>query len=92
MCQNLHIPHTILNFGEERSIDLDTLDLFLAKSDKIYTHVSVIHSETTSGVLNKIDLIGQTIKSYLPGNTLLCLIKNIFFSSPNLEKTSLFKK
>jgi 2-aminoethylphosphonate-pyruvate transaminase len=36
------------------------------KSDKEITHVAVIHSETTSGLINPIQELGKSIKSINP--------------------------
>lgn len=36
----------------------------ILKNDKAITHVSIVHSETTSGILNDIEEIGKTVKEY----------------------------
>jgi len=34
------------------------------KADRAITHVAVVHSETTTGMLNPIDEIGKIVKKY----------------------------
>ena len=36
----------------------------MLKNDKDITHVSIVHSETTSGILNDIEEVGKTVKEY----------------------------
>ncbi|MCR2032628.1 2-aminoethylphosphonate--pyruvate transaminase [Anaerofustis stercorihominis] len=36
----------------------------ILKNDKAITHVSIVHSETTSGILNDIEEIGKVVKEY----------------------------
>ncbi len=71
MCRLLGVPVQMENFPEDRAIDLDQVEEIL-KNGKQFTHVGVIHSETSSGVLNNVESIGQLVKKYLPSN-ILCL-------------------
>ena len=43
--------------------DLEKLETTL-KADRAITHVAVVHSETTTGMLNPIDEIGKIVKKY----------------------------
>jgi len=49
--------------GELEPPDLEKLDATL-KEDRAITHVAVVHSETTTGMLNPIEKIGKIVKKY----------------------------
>lgn len=49
--------------GEMDPPDLEKLEATL-KADRAITHVAVVHSETTTGMLNPIDEIGKIVKKY----------------------------
>jgi 2-aminoethylphosphonate-pyruvate transaminase len=49
--------------GELEPPDLEKLDATL-KEDQAITHVAVVHSETTTGMLNPIEKIGKIVKKY----------------------------
>ncbi len=69
MCRLLGVSVHMENFPEDRAIDLDRVEEIL-KNGKKYTHVGVIHSETSSGVLNNVESIGKLVKKYLPSTYL----------------------
>lgn len=56
MLQVYNIPHETLNY-QEGEINLDEVKSFL--NTQTYTHVSVIHCETTTGILNDINKIAS---------------------------------
>jgi 2-aminoethylphosphonate-pyruvate transaminase len=49
--------------GELDPPDLERLEATL-KADRAITHVAVVHSETTTGMLNPIETIGRIVKKY----------------------------
>jgi 2-aminoethylphosphonate-pyruvate transaminase len=56
----LQIDFVALNFGEEYWPELDQIEQALAR-DPAITHVSVVHCETTTGLLNPIEAIGSIV-------------------------------
>lgn len=66
ICQLLDIKCSMISFPEERAVDISAVENYLKKT-KGFTHVGVIHNETTAGVLNDVEALGQLIKKYLPG-------------------------
>lgn len=59
----LKIDHTIQKDSETEALQLDLLEQHLLKDSKL-THVAVVHGETTTGMLNPIDKIGQIVKAH----------------------------
>ncbi|CAF0832049.1 unnamed protein product [Adineta steineri] len=59
ICRALNIPHDVLSFHETERVHVDQVAEAL-KSNQ-YTHVAVIHCETSSGILNPIEEIGQLV-------------------------------
>ena len=57
----LGISYTILNFGELAPPDVERVQAELTHDSQI-THVAVVHSETTTGMLNPIEEIGRVVK------------------------------
>lgn len=66
MCNMLNIKCHMASFPEERSIKLKDVEKLLVKN--VFSHVGIIHNETTSGVLNNVEEIGQLVKKYLPNS------------------------
>lgn len=66
ICDLSEINCTMISFPEERAIDVDQVEKIIESSS--YTHVGVIHNETTSGVLNPVEKIGKVVKKHLPSN------------------------
>ena len=58
----LQIPYHLLDAGETATPDLVALQNLLI-SDSEITHVAVVHSETTTGMLNPINEIGRIVKA-----------------------------
>ena len=59
----LKINYTIEKFGDKEAIDINKVKEIL-ENDSSITHVSVVHSETTSGILNSIEKIGELVKEF----------------------------
>ena len=66
ICEKSGMKYDLRSFPENRAIDLRALEEFLKTKSNKYTTVGLIHGETSSGVLNRIELIGPMIKHYLP--------------------------
>ncbi|RTE66886.1 2-aminoethylphosphonate--pyruvate transaminase [Amphritea opalescens] len=64
----LSIDVKVWDFGEQGAIDLDALEQQLS-GDHGYSHVAVVHCETTTGRLNPIEQIAKIVK-----NSNTCLI------------------
>ena len=41
----------------------------IVSSDETYTTVAVVHCETSTGIVNDVEAIGQIVKSYQPGES-----------------------
>ncbi len=63
MLQHAKISHVVLRTPEDMPNDPVALEHTLS-SDKSITHVAVVHCETTTGILNPIDEIGQITKRH----------------------------
>ncbi len=59
----LNIDCHLMDFGETGAIDLDALDRLLAE-DLSFSHVAVVHCETTTGRLNPIERIAPIVKKH----------------------------
>lgn len=59
----LGIDYVIEKLGDKEEIDLSRVREILETTPDI-THVSVVHSETTSGMLNPIEKIGEIVKEF----------------------------
>lgn len=60
-CHN--IKHDPLNFNENEPSCLETIDSFLNKH-KTITHIACVHCETSSGLINNIQAIGELTKKH----------------------------
>ena len=65
ICQLLGIKCRMLSFPEENAVNISTIENYLIKNNN-FTHIGVVHNETTAGVLNDVEAIGQLVKSRLP--------------------------
>jgi 2-aminoethylphosphonate-pyruvate transaminase len=63
IAKTLKIPVVFNDSGELDPPDLAKLETTL-KTDRAITHVAVVHSETTTGMLNPIAEIGKIVKRY----------------------------
>lgn len=58
-----NINYVVLTYDENEVPNVLDIDSMLTK-DKDITHVGVIHSETTTGILNPIDVIAKVVKNH----------------------------
>jgi 2-aminoethylphosphonate-pyruvate transaminase len=63
IAQRCGINHVVQDSGELAAPDLARLNDTLS-TDKAITHVAVVHCETTTGMLNPIQKIGEIVKSH----------------------------
>lgn len=63
IARTLKIACVANDSGELDPPDLEKLETTL-KTDRAITHVAVVHSETTTGMLNPIEAIGRIVKKY----------------------------
>lgn len=88
MCKLLGLKHQIESFPEDRTIDINRVEKLL--KDSSFTNIAMVHSETTSGVLNKIEQVGSMVKYYLPNSTYVVDAMSSFGAVPiDLEKSSI---
>lgn len=67
ICKLLGIQSDMLSFPEDRAINLKQVDHYFSVNRHVtYTHICVIHNETTGGVLNNVEAIGQIARKYNP--------------------------
>lgn len=69
MCRTLNIPFDVVSFDETERVQVDRIAQQLETNR--YTHVAIIHCETSSGILNPIGEIGQLVYQHgaQPGST-----------------------
>ncbi|MDG2382154.1 MAG: 2-aminoethylphosphonate--pyruvate transaminase [Pirellulaceae bacterium] len=83
----LKIDHTIQKDSETEALQLDLLEQHLMK-DSDLTHVAVVHGETTTGMLNPIEKIGQMVKAH--GKTFIVDAMSTFGGVPiDIQKLSI---
>ncbi len=86
ICRILNIPHDVVSFNETERVKTDII------ADKLksntYTHVAIIHCETSSGILNPIEEIGQLVYDHGTNKGLLSL-NNLFNSREKKRFSSL---
>jgi len=63
IAKTLKINHAVNDSGELEPPDLEKLEATL-KEDQGITHVAVVHSETTTGMLNPIEKIAKVVKKF----------------------------
>ena len=63
ICRHAGINYRIQNFHYNEMPDAEVTEAILNEDPEI-THISMVHSETTSGILNDIETIGKISKKY----------------------------
>merc|ERR1719221_696811 len=72
MCKYLGIAHEFIEFPDSDPIDIEVVKQKLrADTGKTFTHVSVIHHETTAGVINPLEKLAKTLRSEFSHTNLL---------------------
>lgn len=62
ICEHAGITYSIYNERNDKRPDPQVVERML-KEDSAITHVSMVHSETTSGILNDIEAVGRVVKA-----------------------------
>ncbi|KAK7105061.1 2-aminoethylphosphonate--pyruvate transaminase-like [Littorina saxatilis] len=65
MCESTSIPYHMESFPEDQCVDLKRVEELL-KGDK-FSLVSCVHCETSSGVFNPVQEVGQLVNKVSPG-------------------------
>jgi 2-aminoethylphosphonate-pyruvate transaminase len=63
IAQRLQIPYQQLSCGELRPPTAAEVDSWLAENPQV-THVAMVHCETTTGMLNPVEEVGQVVKQH----------------------------
>lgn len=58
-----HINHHLLKFEETQTVDPQEIEKYLNQHPEV-THVSVVHCETTTGILNPLEDIAKVVKRH----------------------------
>lgn len=58
-----HINYELMGFEETQAVNPERVDTYLTEHPEV-THVSVVHCETTTGVLNPLKEIAQVVKKH----------------------------
>ncbi len=61
ICEHARIQYTVIAFAENENPDAQMIAKELDR-DAAITHVAMVHSETTSGILNDIDSVAKVVK------------------------------
>ena len=61
ICEHARIQYPVIEFAENENPDAQMIAKELDKDSSI-THVAMVHSETTSGILNDIDSVAKVVK------------------------------
>lgn len=62
MCEHAKINHAIIEFLENENPSADKIAQVLDNDNSI-THIAMVHSETTSGILNDIESVARVVKA-----------------------------
>jgi 2-aminoethylphosphonate-pyruvate transaminase len=65
ICEILGIPHKVLRYTDADVISPSDIKQKLVENPLV-SHVSVVHSETTTGLLNPIDQVGKMVNAHNP--------------------------
>ncbi|KAL5008652.1 hypothetical protein ScPMuIL_014233 [Solemya velum] len=86
ICELMQLPFFIASFPENEIVDLSRVEKILEKDDS-FTMVSIVHCETSSGVINPVESIGEVVKRFLPDSIYFVDAMSSFGAIPiDLEK------
>jgi 2-aminoethylphosphonate-pyruvate transaminase len=63
MLAQASIEHVVLKTAENKPVDASALERLLSSDGRI-THVAMVHCETTTGILNPIEAVGQVARAH----------------------------
>lgn len=79
ICEVLKIPYHIESFPENSKVNVRQVEELLM-DDPSFSMVAVVHCETSSGVINPVVELGQSIKRLIPSKSLIIIILNVKLS------------
>lgn len=62
ICRHAGIAYTLYEQENHKRPQADVVAKYLAE-DPAITHVSMVHGETTSGILNDVEAVGRVVKA-----------------------------
>ncbi|XP_061192462.1 2-aminoethylphosphonate--pyruvate transaminase-like [Saccostrea echinata] len=65
ICEILGVPYRLEGFAENSMVDVKKVEQIL-REDPSFSMVAVVHCETSSGVINPVEEVGQMVKKHLP--------------------------
>ncbi|XP_041353312.1 2-aminoethylphosphonate--pyruvate transaminase-like [Gigantopelta aegis] len=65
ICETVSIPYQMESFAEDSAVEPSRIEEVL-KADNSFTHVCIVHCETSSGVFNPVEQVGKIVKKYIP--------------------------
>ena len=74
ICETVSIPYQVESFAENSAVEPSRIEEVL-KKDNSFTHVCIVHCETSSGVFNPVQDVGKIVKKYIPSTEFLCYFK-----------------
>ena len=66
ICELMGVPFQVESFAENLKVDVKRVSDILS-NDKSFTLTCVCHCETSSGVINPVEEVGQIVKENIPG-------------------------
>lgn len=79
ICDVASIPYHMEDFPENSIVEPSRVSEIL-KENSSFTHVSIVHCETSSGVFNPVEEVGKIVKTLAPGKCQL-IISELHFGS-----------
>lgn len=64
MAEVYQLPNLIFESSSDSPIDMDRLEKCIQNNINIISHLAVVHNETTTGLLNPIEELGELCKKY----------------------------
>ncbi|XP_071541698.1 2-aminoethylphosphonate--pyruvate transaminase-like [Panulirus ornatus] len=81
MCKHAGLEMTLLEFPEDQPIHVPTVERLLASGER-WTTVSIVHCETSSGVVNPVEVVGHLVRLHQPQAALIVDAMSSFGAIP----------
>lgn len=65
ICETLKIPYELEAFPENSKVCVKRVEEIL-RDDPSFSTVAIVHCETSSGVINPVEEVGQVVKRLVP--------------------------
>ena len=69
MCEYMGIECRHETFGERKRVNVDKVRDIL-KNDSSFTHISIVHCETSVGIFNPVTEVGRVVRKFAPSEYL----------------------